>query len=183
MTKNTERIKAGIKDLARQPCEIISGTVVPGSYEDGSYTVSVRLSDGVAVIESVLLNATTSDSTGMIIVPADGSNVIIGCIDDSGIYTLLRSGQIEKMIIKTGSVHCEIAGNTIILKNGGVVLNISDALFKLNTTSESLFALLNDLLTALTLITVTTAGAVSGLPNNAASFTSLQTRLSNLLSA
>jgi hypothetical protein len=57
MSKNSARIKEGIINLSREPYEIMSGKVLPGSTDTSAYTISVQPSDGSAPIEGVMLNS------------------------------------------------------------------------------------------------------------------------------
>ncbi len=183
MTKNTARIRAGIAALADKPYEIISGTVVAGTIDTDAYTVSVQPSDASEPIEGVLLSTMTGNNDGMIVVPKDDSNVIIATIDGPGIWSIVKAGELEQVSIKIGSVTYEMDDTQVNIKNGPVVFNIGASVFKMGTGGESLFDILNDLLTGIAAITVAVGSATSGLPNNAATFTTLQTRLNNLLSA
>ena len=186
MTKNTMKIIEGFRTLAEEPYEIVSGTVVTGSLNMVAYTVSVRQTGGV-IIENVMLHAVSNEGNGIILIPEDDSDVIIGSIDGPGEWALLRAGKLTKGIIKIGSVKCEVSGADITIQNGEAVFKISDNLFKMNTPSESLYGLLNDLMTALTLLTVTVTisgtPSTSGVPNNVTTFTNLLSRLNNLLNA
>ena len=95
MTKNTAKIKEGIRALANSTNEIISGTVVPGSINTIEYSMSVLSSDDGDPVEGVMLNSVIESGNGMILFPADGSNVIIGSIDGPGEWTLLKANEIH----------------------------------------------------------------------------------------
>jgi hypothetical protein len=183
MTRNTVRIINGLRLLATAPHEIMSGTVVPGSLNTTAGTVSVQQSEGSIVIEGVMLNAQANDNSGIVLFPDDNSNVIIGSIDGSGEWTVLQTGKLSKCVIKIGAVVLEIDESGIKLQNSEVLLNISNSHFKMNTPSESLFGLLKDLITALTLLTVTTSTGPSSVPINVSTFNNLLLRLNNLLEA
>jgi hypothetical protein len=183
MTKNTAKIKAGIKALSEHPNEIISGTVVPGSVDTTGFTMSVQLTDNSAPIAGVMLNSVTENSNGLILFPKDGSNVIVGSIDGPGEWALIRASEITKAIITIENVTYEMDSAQVNVKNGTSVFNVGTSVFKMNTASESLFQLLNDLITGITLLTVGTGMGPSTVPINTATFSSLLTRLNNLLSA
>lgn len=183
MSKNTAKIREGFAALSEKSPEIISGTVVPGSIDTGALTCRVQPTDNSAPIEGVMLNAVAENSNGLILFPKDNSNVIIGCVDGPGEWTLLRASEIDKAQITIGPVLCEIDANRVEFKNGSVVLDIGAAVFKMNTAGESLYQLLKDLVTGISVLEVVTAGVTSSVPTNAATFTSLLTRLNNLLSA
>ena len=182
MNRNTAKINAGIRRLASKPNEIISGTVVSGSIDTGENTITVQPAEG-APVAGVRLNAITGDNNGMILIPEEGSNVIIGSIDGPGECVLLRASEISKASVTIGDVNWVMDGDNITLQNSNVVLNLSESLLKLSTASESLFTLLRDLIKCITLITVPTPAGTSGAPLNVPDFNSLQTRLSNLLTS
>jgi hypothetical protein len=183
MNKNATRIKEGIKQLTNEPYEIISGTVVSGSVNMADYTMSVLPSDSTVPIPGVLLNAIAGDRNGMILFPKDDSNVIIGSIDGPGEWALLLASEITGARIITGNVVYVMDEAQVNIQNGSVFLNISDSAFKLNTASESLFALLKDCFTYISALTVPTPSGPSGVPVNIADFTNLLTRLNNLLAS
>ncbi|MCW3120697.1 MAG: hypothetical protein JWQ38_189 [Flavipsychrobacter sp.] len=183
MNKNTTRIKDGIRALAGMPHEIISGTVIAGSINDSSFTMSVQPNDDSAPIKHVMLTTATENDNGVILFPKEGSNVVIGSVDGSGEWVLLRCGEITKIKAKIIDVEYEIDDAQVKIQNGGSLFNIGSTVFKMNTSGESLFQLLKDLITELTALTVTTSTGISSTPNNTTNFSALLVRLNNLLSA
>jgi len=182
MTKNSAKIRYGITALAYRPYEILSGTVVAGSVNIGANTISVQTNYNDIPIEGVLLNAIGDSATGMVLVPKEDSAVIIGSIDGPGQWTLINASELEQAVIKIGEVTFTMKETGIKMAHGNTIFDIGE-LIKINTESESLFAILNDLITAISLLTVTTSTGPSSVPVNVASFTALLSRLSNLLSA
>jgi hypothetical protein len=182
MTKNTAKIKAGITLLAHKPYEILSGTVVSGSVDTEANTISVQTGIDSMPIQSVMLTAVAGENSGLIIVPKEGSHVIIGSIDGPGHWVLLRASELTNVILRIGAVRLQVDDNGIKIESGNAVLDIG-SLIKINTSGESLFTLLNDLITAVSLLTVGTHSGPSTPPVNVASFSALIPRLNNLLSA
>ena len=183
MNKNVAKIKAGIRALGQKPYEILSGTVVPGSMNADNYSISVLLTGDSVPIRGVMLNPVTANGNGMVLFPKDGSNVIIGSMDGPGEWVLLKASDLSKAIITIENVKYEIDDTHLSIKNGSVVLDVGAEVLKMNTASESLFHLLKDLITAITVLTVGTSTGPSTVPINVATFDSLLTRLNNLLSA
>jgi len=181
MSKNTAKIKAGIRALADSPYEIISGTVVPGSVDMSEYTMSVQPSDASDPIDGVMLNPVTEDGNGLLLFPENGSNVIIGSIDGPGEWALIRASDLTKAIITIENVTYEIDNTQVNIQNGSVVFNVSNSVFKMNAPTESLFQLLKDCFTYISAITVSTPSGTSSIPINVADFSNLITRLNNLL--
>jgi hypothetical protein len=182
MTKNSTRIISGITTLVDRPYEIISGTVLSGSVDINANTFSLQPSYEGEPIMGVMLTSVSDDDNGVVLVPKNGSNVIVGSVDGPGQWTLLKANALEKVVVKVGEVNCEISGSGIKLHSGNTMVDIG-SLIKIGTASESLFGLLNDLLTAIMALTVTTSTGPSSVPVNLTSFSALSTRLSNLLSA
>jgi hypothetical protein len=86
------------------------------------------------------------------------------------------------MLLTIANTACTISESGVKIENGNTVIEV-ESVVKIASASESLHAILNDLITAITLITVPTPAGPSGVPVNAATFNSILTRLSNLLSA
>ena len=167
--------------LTENPYEIISGTVVAGSVNTSEYTMSVLPTNGNEPIAEVMLSTITENTSGLVLIPKDGSNVVIGSIDGPGEWTLLKANELNKTIITMGNVTYEMDETQVNIQNGSSVLNIGASLFKMYTASESLFSLLKYLITGITALTVTTSAVSSGIPNNITTFDDLLTRLNNFL--
>ena len=186
MNRNTAKIKAGIKTLTQKTNEIISGTVVSGSVDTSNYIMSVQPTDTGLPIDGVMLSTISGSDNGVILVPKDNSNVIIGSIDGPGAWVLVKANELEKVIVTIGNVQYEMDNTQVKITNGTVFFNVGSSVFKMGNGSESLFAILNDLLTAITSLTVQTtvdlSPITSTVPTNVTTFTTLQTRLSSLLS-
>jgi hypothetical protein len=183
MNKSGVRIRDGIRSLVSRPFEIISGTVVEGSTDLSAYTVSVLPSDGVVPIEGVMLNSTAADQNGMIMIPKEGSNVVIGSVDGPGEWVLLRAGELAGIRVKIENVNVSIDEANVSIANGSMVFNISDSVFRINSASENLFQLLKDCFTYIAALTVPTPAGTSSVPVNVADFNNLISRLDNLLTS
>jgi hypothetical protein len=183
MGRNTAKIVTSLRELSRKQIDVISGTVVAGSVDAASGTMSLQPSDGGDVLQGVMLSAIIENVKGIIQYPKDGSQVVAGAVDGDGEWVLLRASELEKVSVTLNNVVCTLDGAQVDLQNGSVVFNIGTSVFKMNTASESLYQLLSDLLTGLTALTVGTSTGPSSVPLNAATFSTLITRLNNLLSA
>lgn len=183
MSKNAIKITGAIKSLVNEPYEVISGTVVPGSLDMARYTISVQPSDSGAVINEVMLNTITESGNGMILVPADSSNIIIASVDGPGEWTLMKASELTRAIIKIGNVTFEMDSGQVNIQSGNVIFNVTDSIFKMNSTTESLYQLLKDCFTYITELTVPTPSGTSSTPVNSVDFNNLITRLDNLLTS
>ncbi len=182
MNKNSIKISEGIRALTKQPYEIMSGTIVAGSVNEGNQTISVQPDGQEGIIEGVLLGAVSSTTDAIMVVPKEGSHVVIGSVDGPGNWILLKPSEITKVLITIANSQCTVSESLIKIESGNTVIEV-ESLIRIATASESLHGILNDLITAITLITVPTPAGPSGVPVNAASFNTIVTRLSNLLSA
>lgn len=183
MSKNTQKIIDGIRELTQSPYELLSGVIEPGSVNETEGTVIVRLVGNGLLLEGVLLGTITGASEGLLLMPKEGSEVVIGCIEGHGAYTVLKMTELRKVTLKIGGATIIADESEIHLKQGTTEIKLGGGLVKLSTASESLFQLLNELLAAIAVVTVGTSTGPSTVPVNAATFSTLQTRLGNLLSA
>lgn len=182
MTKNTAKIRRGLETLSYRHSDIVGGTVVAGSLDTNANTVSVIPDNTEESLTGVLLAAVTNEASGVVLVPEDDSKVIICCIDGPGLWTVIKMSELKNVAVKIGDAEFTIDQTTVRVNSGSTLFDVGNV-FKMNTGTESLFALLNDLITAITTLTVGTPSGPSTVPVNAAAFSAIQTRLSNLLSA
>ena len=180
MNQNMYKIRAGLLAMAGATPQLLGGTVVSGSVSNTSNTCDVKLFAG-PVIHEVLLSAASDNEQGIVSYPKDSSHVIIGCINGAGQWAVLATSEIEKHVIKSGGVLLEVSDAGIQLQKEPTIINVSD-LVKIATMSESLHAILTDLVNAIAALTVGTSSGPSTVPVNIASFTAQLPRINNLLS-
>ncbi len=183
MSKNTGKILSAFRALAGGSCEIISGKVVAGSIDETNGTISVLPTDGESPIEGVMLKAHSAGGNGILQIPKDDTDVVIASIDGTGEWAVLLISEPEQVSVKIDNVECLITADAVTIANGSVAFVLTPEIIKMTTPTESLYAVLNDMITAITSLTVGTSTGPSTVPINVASFTALQARLSNLTSA
>ena len=164
--------------MAQQPYEVRSGTVVPGSVDTDSYTVSILPSGGGKAIDGVLLNSTATNGNGVIAIPRDNSDVVIGTIDGPGEWVVLKTGMVDKVFVKIGNVSCIADSSGVTIQNDGVVFNVGTTKFRMNTGTENLYDLLKDLIQA---IRDMSCPPTTYKPANLTTFEGLSLRLESLL--
>lgn len=168
--------------LTQQQWQIMWGTVVPGSYDEASGTVDVLPIAQAEAISHVLIHAVPGEDEGLMLVPADGSYVLIGAIEGSGQWVILKTGALSKARIKLGNA-------TLLVDEHGVQCNKSSTKVKvsnkieISTAGENLHGLLKDFLAAIKVLTVPTPAGSSGVPVNLPDFVALEVRVDNLLQA
>ncbi len=180
MNQNMYKIRAGLLAMAGATPQILGGTVISGSVSNTSNTCDVQLFTG-PVIHEVLLSAASDNEHGFISYPKDSSHVIIGSINGAGQWAVLATSEIEKHVVKTGGILLEVSEAGIQLKKESTIVNLSD-MVRIATVSESLHAILTDLVNAIAALTVGTSSGPSTVPMNIASYTALLPRINNLLS-
>lgn len=118
---NTQKIIEGIRQLTHKPYELVSGTVVPGSVDADEYTCSIRLThmdDTDTPLANVMLSAVTENGNGVIRIPADGSNVIIGSVGGRGQYFLVHCSNLAKVLVTIGDTTCQVDGDGVVFNRG-----------------------------------------------------------------
>jgi hypothetical protein len=130
--KTSAKITAGIRKLVTKDNEVLSAYVK--STDEGKATMVVTLYESGLDIEDVLLNGTVEETKGIVIVPEDGSDVVICSVDGSGEYMLVRASKVAKVLIDVPE---------IALKCDKVVINDGDndglvVLKKLNDNLDKL---------------------------------------------
>jgi len=172
MTKNVAKIRAGLRALSDEPYEIISGTVVSGSVDSDEYTVSVQRCDDSEPIEGVRLSSVTSDPNGVILIPTDDSTVVIGSIDGPGEWGLIKTSDLEKMIVTIGNTKFTITDGTVKAEDGsGAEMTMTDGKFRIKNGSKDFKTVLDNILQHILALTVPTGTGPSGTPINAADIT------------
>lgn len=180
--RNSVKIKAGIQALSHKSNEITSGKVVAGSVDEGSGVLKVLPTESTVPISNVTIGSIKSGDCSIVLVPEDDTEVVIGCVDGPGNWTLLKADRLQKVCIKTGETTCVMDSSGLALNNGETTIEVS-SLVKMSTSGESMHALLKDLMAAIKAITVGTPSGTSTVPVNATTFDILTTRLDNLLQA
>jgi hypothetical protein len=179
MSKNSLKIRRAIAALSESKPEILSGTVVPSSFNSGAQTVNVITCTGKK-IEAVYISSITGSDQGLTVIPKDNSNVVIGSIDGPGEWTILKTNELEKVMLNIGTTTLTMDGTDAEIQQGNTVLQMTSTAFKMNTSSESMFNLLKDLVTLITTITVAGTPIDATISTN---LTLLSNRINNLLTA
>lgn len=182
MNRNSARIIDGLKELSRRPFEIVSGKVVAGSIDAGANTMSVVLSANGLEIGNVLLKATSDGTDGVIAIPEEGSDVVIGSIDGPGQWALLQASTVAKWEVRLHGRSVAVTPESIEIDTGMATVKVADKV-TVRCGTEDLYTLLRDVLDSIKLITVTTSTGPSSVPVNVAMFDAILLRLNNLLAA
>ncbi len=171
MSQVEQQIAHKIQEIAASSAggkiTVFSGSVVAGSVNTSELTCSVLLSidNLMAPTECILLNPVTDNASGMVLYPADNSNVIVAQIDGPCKYAIIRYSEITKAVITVDNT----------------VFTMTNAGYKIERGSVSLTSIMQNILNHIMALTVTTPSGPSGVPINLSSFTSDLSDLNNLL--
>ncbi len=182
MNRSSVRIIEGVKELSRRPYEIVSGKVVGGSIDSDANTMSVVLSANGLEIKDVLLKATSDGTDGVIAIPEEGSDVVIGSIDGPGQWVLLQASSVAMWEVRLHGRSVVVSPESIEIDTGVATLKVAEKV-TVRSGTEDLYTVLRDLLDSIKLITVTTSAGPSSVPVNVAMFDAILLRLNNLLAA
>jgi len=180
VNNNLSKIRDGLQALTGAAPQIRNGTVVAGSVNNTTNTCDVLLFGGPVMTE-VLLSAVSDSANGIICYPKDNSDVVIGCTNGAGQWAILVCSEFDQYKVVATDVKLLISESGIQLTKGMTSVNISD-LVKIAASSESLHAILTDLVNAIAVLTVGTPSGTSTVPANVSAFTALLPRINNLLS-
>lgn len=132
---------------------------------DGLELTDVKLR---AVINGNKEQVTVTPKVGSYVQIADLSN---GEMRDTAV---IKVSEVESISIITGNTDINISDD-------GISVNAGDGKLKIMNGSQSLFDLIDSLITAITKLTVTTGTGPSGTPINATDFINIQNNLKQLM--
>lgn len=165
MTKVRDEIARSIKEIAQAGrYEIFTGQVTQVKEQDA--TCHVETAPGV-VIENVRIRSVIDELTGVYVIPALNSYVVIAKLDGGQDYTLLNASKIDKWLLKIGNTTAEVNDGLFVLNNGnnnGLVIlsKCLDNLNKLKTYINAVDTATNTIAVALdALIPGTSAAYIS----------------------
>lgn len=107
---------------------LLSGKVVAGTLDEVNLTVDVALTvddavetgdaDDVPTAE-VLLGAVSIKNDGVVLHPADGSDVVVGEVDGPGTYVVVRCSELVKLEVIVGDSKVKVVDGLVEFNEGG----------------------------------------------------------------
>ena len=182
MNRDSVRILSGLRELSRRPNELVSGKVVVGSVDIEGNTMSVVLSGSGKIIDNVLLKATGDGPDGVITIPEEGTDVVVGSIDGPGQWTMIQASKVARWQVKMDDRSVVVSTESIDINSGTAHIKLGEKI-SVSVGAENLYSLLYDILDAIKLITVTTSSGPSSVPVNVLAFDAILLRLNNLLAS
>lgn len=166
--------------------------------DEKEFTCEVKRDDTVDYFDVRLRGLINPDLKGMAFIPAIGSTVLVCRIGNSNELFVCQFTEVDKLIFTSGDISLTCNQDKIALLKGeklsvvveadSMTMTADQATLKVGTDgltltkgTSGLKKTLDDLLTAITKLTVTTGVGPSGPPINVADFTKVQQDLSNYL--
>lgn len=168
------------------------------SVDEKEFTCEVKRDDAVGYFDVRLRGLVKPELKGFAFIPVVGSTVLVCRIGRSNELFVCQYTEIDKVIFTSGdiSLTCNqekievLKGDklSLLIDTESITMKADQATIKAGTGgltltkgSSGLKKTLDDLLTAILALTVTTGVGPSGTPINAADFTKIQSDLSNYL--
>lgn len=166
--------------------------------DEKEFTCEVKRDDTVDYFDVRLRGLINPDLKGVAFIPAIGSTVLVCRIGNSNELFVCQFTEVDKLIFTSGDISLTCNQDKIALLKGeklsvvveadSMTMTADQATVKVGTDgltltkgTSGLKKTLDDLLTAITKLTVTTGVGPSGPPINVADFTKVQQDLSNYL--
>lgn len=166
MSKNAATIRSLIERMGGSgQWEIWDGVVV--SVDMDTLTCEVQIAESEDdPIPDVCFRAVSDEASGLILVPAVGSQVVFAMIRNQPDFVLVKTSRLEKVVMRIGDTRMEINADGYSLKK----------------ENESLKKLMSDLLAAILKMSFTTNVGPTIKLINFMEFEDIKTRFDNLLS-
>lgn len=159
-----DELKSNI--LNSVPDQVKIGRVL--SVDEKDMTCRIAMQNGGPNRLNVRLRAAISDDKGFLAIPALDSYVLVGIIDSKPAMSFVVATTVLR------EVRLTVGTSKFMVNENGYSLGKGD---------ETIEGLLDEMLTAIQQLTVTTGTGPSGVPINATSFADIQTRFKDLLNA
>ncbi len=179
MSERTEAIKRKLQELFAGETQVFPVTVK--EVNEDEFTCSVLFDDELEYTDVRLRSVIDSAKQGFCFIPKVGSRIMVGRIANSEQLFVALFSEVDKVLLTSGSLELTIDQDKLELKKGEAILKQTEAGFTMIRSGEGLKKILEDLITAITQLTVPTGVGPSGMPINAAAFTAIKNRIGNLM--
>lgn len=197
MSKDIENIRRSMQQGAGTGADAVFQAVV-SKVDEKKFTCEVKRSNEVSYFNVRLRGLVNPDLKGIALIPAIGSTVLVCRIGNSNQLFVCQYTEVDKLLFTSGdfSLTCDqdkvelLKGDnlsvtadaeSIKMKAGQATVKATTGGLTLSKGSSGLKKTLNDLLTAIQSLTVTTGVGPSGPPINIQDFIKVQQELSNYL--
>lgn len=155
---------------------VMSSTGIVSNIDEDKRVCDIKVSDEITLFECRLNAIIDSYDSNVLIVPKDGSQVAYTLVENQDTNAIVIGyTEIDKVIVKIGSLSVGIEAESVKI-DGGDTGKIS-----ILNKSQNLSKLLSELIDEINKLTVPTSAGPSGTPVNAAQFTLIKDKLSQLM--
>ena len=155
---------------------VMSSTGIVSNIDEDRRVCDIKVSDDITLFECRLNAIIDSYDSNVLIVPKDGSQVAYTLVENQDTNAIVIGyTEIDKVIVKIGSLSVGIEAESVKI-DGGDTGKIS-----ILNKSQNLSKLLSELIDEINKLTVPTSAGPSGTPVNAAQFTLIKDKLSQLM--
>lgn len=155
---------------------VMSSTGIVSNIDEDKRVCDIKVSDEITLFECRLNAIIDSYDSNVMIVPKDGSQVAYTLVENQDTNAIVIGyTEIDKVIVKIGSLSVGIEAESVKI-DGGDTGKIS-----ILNKSQNLSKLLSELIDEINKLTVPTSAGPSGTPVNAAQFTLIKDKLSQLM--
>lgn len=197
MSKELDEIRRIIEEwFAKYGDQVFQAVVT--AVDESDFTCTVKRDNAVEFFDVRLRGLVNPDLKGFAFIPKVGSTVLVCRIGKSNETFVCQFTEVEKLIFTSGDISMTfdpdkmelLKGDnlSVLIDNESITMKADQATIKATTGgltltkgSSGLKKTLNDLLSAIQKLTVTTGVGPSGPPINIADFVKVQTDLSNYL--
>ena len=179
MSERTEAIRKKILEMFSGNDQVFPVTIK--SVDEDEFTCTVLFDGELEYTDVRLRSIIDSDKQGFCFIPTVGSMVQVGRIADSEQLFVALFSEVDKVLMNSGSLEVIVDQSKVEVKKGNTTFKQTEAGFTLTKDSEGLKKILQDLITAITQLTVPTGVGPSGMPINTTAFQSIKTRVGNLM--
>ncbi|WP_297096370.1 hypothetical protein [uncultured Draconibacterium sp.] len=196
MSERTESIRKKLQEMFTGEDQVFQATVKEVNEEE--FTCTVIFDDELEYTDVRLRSVIDSEKQGFCFIPKQESLVQVGRIANSEQLFVALFSEVDKIILTTGNLELTVDADMIELKKGEklsvlvteeeLTINADQSMLKQTAggftmvrSGEGLKKILQDLITAITQLTVPTGVGPSGVPINTAAFQAINNRLNNFL--
>lgn len=179
MSRDIEEIRQALREKGKVPDSVFPAKVL--EVDETDFTCTVKQDDTVEYSDVRLRAVVDGGLKGLAFIPKTDSTVLVGRIGKSNELYVVQFSEIDKIVFTGTKTELLFSGDTVEIKIGETSFRISEKGTTLKKGQSGLKKTLDDLLTAIGQITVTTPNGPSGVPMNAAVFAKIKTELSTYL--
>jgi hypothetical protein len=176
MIQSAELIEK-LKSLVSVPIQTFPAVVVSVDSANGTCDVEAY---GITWYE-VRLQSILQAGKGITILPKKDSFVLVSRIGNSNELFISEFSEVDQVLFEIENTTFKATSEGVEIVKDNKTTFLQNDLFTIKTSNESLKKILEDLITAIGTLTVTTGVGPSGIPINKPQFDAIKTRLNNLL--